>query len=136
MLHIPIEEFSTPSPMVADVSESILSVSALMKECEVRHVPIVEDGKVVGIVSERNINAVINVEGGGNVSVGQIMVRDPYTVMWNEPLETVAFNMSKRKIGSAIVVNETLTPVGIFTSTDALNALIEVIRGDMKDYDE
>lgn len=136
MLHIPIEEFSTPSPMVADVSESALSVLALMKECEVRHVPIVEDGKVVGIVSERNINAVINVEGGENVSVGQIMVRDPYTVMWHEPLENVAFNMSKRKIGSAIVIDETLTPVGIFTSTDALNALIEVIRGEMKDYDE
>jgi len=44
------------------------------------------------------------------------------------PLDRVAFTMSDRKIGSVIVNEDDGEFLGIFTVTDALNALIEISR--------
>lgn len=55
---------------------------------------------------------------------------DPVTVRTNDPLDEVAYRMSDLKIGSVIVLDEYGSFYGIFTATDALNALIEVVRGD------
>ena len=56
------------------------------------------------------------------------MVRDPLTVSSEMPLDEVAFEMSTRKVGSVIVNDENDELLGIFTVTDALNALIEIAR--------
>jgi len=59
------------------------------------------------------------------------MEHSPYVVESGTPLDQVALEMSNRKIGSAIVRNFDSFNYGIFTSTDALNALIEVVRGQI-----
>ena len=56
------------------------------------------------------------------------MTADPYTVSIEANLDDVAFEMSRNKYGSAIVMDNNDEVYGIFTSTDALNALIEVLR--------
>ena len=60
------------------------------------------------------------------------MVLNPYTAQTGSMLEEVAFEMSDRKIGSALIVNNFGELEGIFTSVDGLNALIEIIRGDVE----
>ncbi|HOM14314.1 MAG TPA: CBS domain-containing protein, partial [Rubrivivax sp.] len=52
----------------------------------------------------------------------------PLTVNAAAPLDEVAYAMSERKVGSAIVNDENGEFLGIFTATDALNALIELTR--------
>ena len=59
------------------------------------------------------------------------MTPAPYTVLPDTPLDEVVYNMSKQKIGSTIVKSDEDEYIGIFTSTDALNALLEVLRGDV-----
>ncbi len=63
------------------------------------------------------------------------MTANPYIVEPDVELEKVVFHMSKNKIGSAIVKFDggANTEFGIFTSTDALNALLEVLRGEIGD---
>ena len=58
------------------------------------------------------------------------MKKDPYIVDSTTKLSEVAFYMAKHKYGSALV-QEPDGELGIFTSTDALNALVEVLRGDI-----
>ena len=58
------------------------------------------------------------------------MQKEPYLVSADTKLSEVAFYMSKNKYGSALVMNPD-GDLGIFTSTDALNALVEVLRGDI-----
>ena len=56
------------------------------------------------------------------------MSPQPFIVSSETPLEEVALSMSRQKFGSALVRDEKDQTLGIFTVTDALNALIEVLR--------
>ena len=56
---------------------------------------------------------------------------DPLTVSSGTSLIDAAFEMSEVKIGSLIVNDEHGRVMGIFTSTDGLNALVEVLRGEI-----
>jgi acetoin utilization protein AcuB len=60
------------------------------------------------------------------------MASDPVTVNSQASLDVVAFEMSQNKIGSVLVNDENEKFLGIFTVTDALNALIEIARSSQK----
>lgn len=129
---VPVEEFTTPNPVTAVENATIDELQALMREHGIRHVPIVNGGAVIGIVSDRDVKVVqgLNFNEKNIVRAGDIMVRNPITVGAGAPLDEVAFEMSKKKIGSVIVNDESDQFLGIFTVTDALNALIEIVRGE------
>lgn len=128
-LKVPVEEFTTPDPITAAEDASTDELRALMTKHEIRHIPIVRSGQVVGIVSERDLKVVAGLELSEKklVRASDIMARDPVAVDSQATLDEVAYVMSSRKIGS-VIVNEGNKFLGIFTSTDALNALIEVAR--------
>ena len=129
-IDLPVEEFTTPDPIVASENETIDTLSKIMHEHGIRHLPVVSHGKVVGIVSDRDLRlvAVLDLQEKKQILARDIMSKDPITVDSRTPLSEVAFEMSKRKIGS-VMVNEGEKLLGIFTATDALNALIEIARG-------
>ncbi|HOL38593.1 MAG TPA: CBS domain-containing protein, partial [Rubrivivax sp.] len=62
------------------------------------------------------------------VQARDLLRTDPVSVRADTPLDDVAYVMSDRKIGSVIVTEADGSFLGIFTVTDALNALIEVSR--------
>jgi CBS domain-containing protein len=64
------------------------------------------------------------------VRAEDFMTAAPYCVPAGTPLEEVAFEMSAHKFGSVLVTDEDGNVSGIFTSIDALNALVEVLRGE------
>ncbi len=128
---VSVDEFTTPCPFTVSREATLREVYQLMTTHGIRHIPVV-DGKIpVGIVSDRDLKLLGQFPAWEDFSVGKIMSPDPFTVMYDSKIDTVAFEMSKRKIGSALVMNEIGQIVGIFTSTDALNALIEVVRGEV-----
>lgn len=129
-LRLPVEEFTTPDPITAGPDTSILELGQIMKEHGIRHIPVIEKDRIIGIVSDRDLKvaACLNSSEKSMVLAKDIMVRDPLTVSSESPLDEVAYLMSKNKIGSVIVNDENSQFLGIFTATDALNALIEVVR--------
>lgn len=129
-LKIPVDEYTTPSPITATPVTKISDLIEMMKSHQIRHIPVVDDDQAVGIISDRDIKTVMNVEGASALRAGDLMHDHPFTVESGTPLEEVVLEMSKHKLGSAIVNNENHI-VGIFTSTDALNALVEVLRGEL-----
>jgi len=128
-LNLPVEEFTTPDPITATEDTPVDDLAELMEKHGVRHIPIMKDDRVVGIVSDRDLKVVKGLSFREKllVTAGDIMARDPVTVEASATLDEVAFEMSKRKIGS-VIVNENGKLLGIFTVTDALNALIEIVR--------
>lgn len=131
-LRIPVEEFTTPNPVTAHVNDSYEVLRNILAKEDFRHLPIVDDsGAVVGIISQRDLNLI---EGLGRLNrvfvASDLMRKDPFVVDPSTPLEDVVFELSSRKIGSAIVSNVDEDYLGIFTSTDAMNALIEIARQD------
>ncbi len=84
---------------------------------------------VVGVLSDRDI-LLSQFRDTPSDCAKDIMTADPYCVKRTDSLETVVFELSKNKFGSAIVLDSAEKLFGIFTVTDALNALVEVLRGE------
>ncbi len=128
--NLPVDEFTTPNPVTATEDLSVDELKQMMQDCGVRHLPIVRDGKVVGVLSDRDVRLAqgLGAEHRIQVRAVDIMSTDPVMVPASMPLDRVAFMMSERKIGSVIVNEDDGEFLGIFTVTDALNALIEISR--------
>ena len=129
-IQFPVEEFTTPDPVTADAGTMVDDLRLLMERHGIRHLPIVQDGAVVGIVSDRDVRLFAGLSAAEKfqVQASDIMAENPLSVTASTPLDEVAFLMSERKVGSVIVNDEEGALLGIFTATDALNALIEIIR--------
>lgn len=108
--NVPVEEYTTPNPVTATENTSIDELRQLMDEHGVRHLPIVRGNAIVGVVSDRDVRlaAGLSAEHKIQVCAADIMATDPLTVKATRPLDEVAYLMSDRKIGSAIV-NERCT---------------------------
>ena len=131
-LNIPVDNYTSPSPVCVNSKEKIVNVLNLMQENHCRHIPVVDDKKVVGILSERDIyKAYYHKENCDALLAKDLMTKNVYRVNKNENLEKVVFYMSDKKIGSALVEDDLEEIAGIFTATDALNALVEIMRCDL-----
>ena len=123
-----VEEYTSPCPIVADCEATIAEAHQLMEENGIRHLPVVRDDKVIGIISDRDLNLVYGFKMETKARIENIMHDCPFSVHKSSLLLDVAFEMSSRKIGSAIVTDDNGKLDGIFTTTDALNALVEILH--------
>jgi acetoin utilization protein AcuB len=125
----PIQKYMTTNPETVSPLDSIASAAKLMRTAQVRHLPVVEGTRVVGLLSERDIALVEGLVGvdATKLSVKDAMAREPYTVSPDAPLTEVAQAMAGNKYGSAIVVQNGKV-VGIFTTVDACKVLVEVFE--------
>ena len=130
-MNVPVDEFITPDPVTAREDRSIDEVRSLMDRHDIRHLPVMRGNAVVGLISERDVRLVsgLTVAEKLMVNASDIMTTVLLTVGASTPLVEVAHAMARQKVGSAIVNDEDGRLLGIFTATDALNALVEVIRG-------
>lgn len=121
-----VQEYMTASPETVARGSSLAAASKLMSDRGIRHLPVVEGGRLVGILSERDLHLLrklreINLE---QLTVDEAMTRDPYQVSPGARLDEAAAVMSRRKYGAAVVVDAGKV-VGILTTTDALRALVD-----------
>ncbi len=124
-MNVTVEEYTSISPITANLNLSLSEALNLMKTHTIRHLPITEDQKVVGIVSERDILANFEKPWSRELRVKDVMNNSILIAYKNEALGDVAFRLSSEKKGSAIVLDDSDELYGIFTTTDALNALVD-----------
>ena len=130
-LKLPVEEFTTPNPDYVGPNDNIERIIQLMLNGGYRHIVVVQKGKAVGIVSDRDIHQALEENNNDKVLLAKdIMSDNLYRAKSTTNIDEVVFNMSDKKIGSAIIEDEEGGIVGIFTRADALNALVEIIRGE------
>ncbi|MFA7096089.1 MAG: CBS domain-containing protein [Gammaproteobacteria bacterium] len=127
---VPVEEFTTPDPITANEDMTIDDLRRLMETHGIRHLPVVRGDTVVGVISDRDVRLVLGLSAAEKFQVraADIMATDPLAVSASTPLDEVAYLMSEKKVGSVLVNDEDGRLLGIFTATDALNALIEIVR--------
>lgn len=131
-LEIPIDEFASPILSFATEDMTIEEMTTLMEDNRFRHLPVLKEEKPVGIISAREIKLLKNLDKHFDLRASDIMTEYPYCVPQKTSIEVVAYEMSNKKIGSALVVDDAGKVVSIFTSIDGLNALVEIVRGDIE----
>ncbi|MBI2522724.1 MAG: CBS domain-containing protein [Bdellovibrio sp.] len=129
--NITVFEYTSPCDEAVQFDESIKNVEEIMNMRGVRHMPVLRGSEIVGIISQRDMLLVSKYAEGVHLTAEDVMSEDPYIVDKGTPLSEVAYEMSRNKIGSAVVQDQYGRLLGIFTTTDALNALVEVLRGEI-----
>jgi acetoin utilization protein AcuB len=122
----------TPFPYSVDLNASFEEASELMGRHDVRHLPVTDDHRVVGMITDRDLTSAMHVHSKSGAAAGALNVRDlyisdPYVVSVDEPLDNVLLTMAERHIGSAIVTKAGKL-VGMFTSVDACRSFGEYLR--------
>ena len=119
-----ISEVMTPSPHPIGLDQPIQLAKKQMYQHSIRHLPVLEAGKCIGILSDRDIKLAYAVdhEKAETLAVQDVCATDVYEVAPDTTLVTVAKKMSDEKIGSAIIVEHGKV-VGIFTTTDACKVI-------------
>jgi len=118
-----IKDLMTTSVVSIEASQPVIEAKQLMAQKEIRHLPVIEGGQVLGILSDRDLKLAQAVADDKsfdrNRKVGEICIRQVYTVSPEAPARNVLSYMAEERIGSALVVNQTGDLVGIVTAVDA-----------------
>lgn len=128
-----VTEYMTAGPYAVGPKEPLAEARKLMARHQIRHLPVTTDGKLVGILSERDLQLVWTLAHAPaeRLTVEDAMTSDPYTIAPDTPIREAVRQMAQRRIGSAVVVEERRV-VGVFTSVDAMHALADVLEGDVE----
>jgi acetoin utilization protein AcuB len=132
MDHIPaMRSVMTPFPYFVEAGDSLLVARTLMVRHEVRHLPVKEGDKLVGVLTDRDIKRALDPDLGlppkDELFVRDVSEPDAYTVDTSEPLDRVLEEMAGRHMGSVLVTSHGRL-AGIFTTTDACRLLCEQLR--------
>lgn len=125
-----IDAYMTRSPHTIGHHQTLAAAHALMADLKVRHLPVLEGGKLVGVLSERDLSFVETLPNVDprQVKVGEAMSQEIFTVSPKDPVRKIAAEMADHKYGSAIVLDGAKV-VGVFTTVDGLRALSEILEG-------
>jgi acetoin utilization protein AcuB len=128
MGHLTVRDVMTPTPVTIGLSQPLAAAHRMMQEFRVRHLPVLDHGRLVGIVSQRDLHFIETLRDVDpkQVTVDEAMTADPYTTTPLTHLRTAVKAMAEQRIGSAVVVDEERV-VGVFTTTDALTLLARML---------
>lgn len=128
-----VSQFMTRLPHTIALDAPLADAHALMRKYQIRHLPVLDGGKLVGLLSMGDLHLI---ETLPDVNVTDVPVEDamsprPYEVSPDAPIDEVAAVMANHKMGSAVVIKGDQV-AGIFTTTDALVALLHLWKGDSR----
>jgi acetoin utilization protein AcuB len=130
MKQIPkIEKHMTPMPHTINPDMPIQVAAQMMRDHACRHLPVLEGGRLVGVLSDRDVKLAGAFAGPGELTVADVMASDPYTVRPGASLDEVVLEMAEHRYGCALIRQDNGKVVGIFTATDGLRVLGETLKG-------
>ena len=130
-----LHEIMTTSSVITLAHDgSLLNAALLMRKTGLRHLPVVKDGAVIGLLSDRDMHRAAPSMFGPlsqkeynrifeSTSIEEVMTKEPYTAQPDTPVRDVVNVLYERKIGAVPVVAESGALVGIVTRADLLRLL-------------
>jgi acetoin utilization protein AcuB len=134
-----VEQWMSGNPITIEGDASVIEAIHLMKEKAVRRLPVMKDGRFVGLVTDRMIKEYSPSKATSldtwevhyilsKTTVAEVMNPKPYTVTPDTDLIAAAQLIHDKKLYGLCVVDERGELVGIMTTTNILEALIAICR--------
>lgn len=116
--------YMSATPYFIDGNQALTEALQVMKSHSIRHLPVLRQGQIQGIVSDRDLELARSLNGAkaSKTKVSDIANTEVFLVRPDARLDEVARLMAKNKLSCVLVV-ESHKLVGIFTTIDALHAL-------------
>jgi len=129
MMMPPVSRFMSTTPITIDHHATLAVARRLMRAHEIRHLPVVGDGQLVGIVSERDLQLIESAAklDPDTVRVDRVMTPKPFVVTGDVALDEITEVMAEHKYSSVVVMGRNGVE-GIFTAVDACQALTTMLR--------
>jgi acetoin utilization protein AcuB len=124
-----ISDVMTVSPHTIGREQPLSKAREMMHDYKIRHLPVLEGGKLIGILSDRDVNLIVALDGvdENKVVVEEAMSQIPYAVEPSTSLDIVVSEMAEHKYGSAVIIEHSKV-LGIFTTVDALRVFSEYLK--------
>lgn len=124
----PVSKFMTTTPITVERTTTIAQAAKLMRDQSIRHLPVMDGEKLLGIITERDIHFVqsFDLVDPEQVTVYGAMSEELYTVSPDAALDEVVGTMARQKWGSAVVVQNKHV-VGVLTTVDVCRAFSELL---------
>ena len=132
----PVSCIMTKELVTLTLEDDLFQAEKLFKENHIRHIPVVEDNHIIGILSQTDLERISFLDAYDEhevevdytiytmLSIEHLMVKDPHIISVNTPIEVVAEILTTHEFHALPVVeNDEL--VGIVTTTDLLLYLLE-----------
>ena len=132
-----VENWMNPNVITVDADDSMLDATKLLKEHNIRHLPVLEKGKLVGVITDRDLKRAAPSDATAleahellyliaNIKVREIMTRNPITVPYNFTIEEAAELLLQARISGMPVVDKDGDVIGTITQTDLFKVLISL----------
>lgn len=123
-----IKKYMTTNVQTIGDEQPMSIAHRMMRQDHIRHLPVLHQGKLVGIVTDRDLHLVetLNDVDPTKIAVSEAMTPEPYVVTPDASLDEVVATMAAKKYGSAVVADHGHI-VGIFTTVDACSAFADLL---------
>ncbi|HHV71835.1 MAG TPA: CBS domain-containing protein [Clostridia bacterium] len=128
----------TPNPITVDKDVNILDALKLMQDNQIRRLPVMDNGRLVGIVTDRDLREVSPSPAStlsifelnyllSKTKIKDIMTKNVITISPDALIEEAASLMREHTIGGLPVVDDNGKLVGIITETNIFDVFMEIM---------
>jgi acetoin utilization protein AcuB len=133
-----VQHWMTRNPVTVEAETPFLEARLILKDKKIRHLPVVDRGKLIGVVTDRDLK-----EAGPSgattldvyelnyllvkMKIRDLIKKDPITIKPSNSVEKAALLMHDHKIGCLPVVDDAGSLVGVITETDLLAVMVEIL---------
>ena len=136
-----VNDLMTPNPKFVTPETSLSQVMRIMQKEGFRQLPVIQDEKLIGIITDRDVRIAVNFSPNQQeheeqkqelqkLKTGDYMTPDPVTVPIDMPAYRAAEILRLYKFGALIVVNKREEAVGIISVTDFLKSFTQQWRSN------
>jgi acetoin utilization protein AcuB len=132
-----VREWMTSDVLTVDENTSMMKALHLMKESNIRRLPVMSRGALVGIISDRDLKEASPSKATtldvhelyyllAEIKVKEIMSQNPVTIHADETVEQAAVIMLENKVSGLPVLNKQNELIGIITQSDVFRAFVNI----------
>ena len=137
-----VSEYMTAKVVTVTPDTGIREAFFIMKEHSIRHLPVIENKQLVGIISDRELRRPNWVDEAhdishvyfldDNMSVSDVMIKNVMVLHTYDTLRKAVKLLLEHNIGAAPVLDKTSDVVGMLSAVDLLRALNDMINDEAK----